>query len=62
MTHIEPQRPDRIPPPYLKGKDIKTQGDCLVYCFLKKYVGFMVGTQGYPQNKTNEPPEDFIKW
>ncbi len=47
---------------YLKGKDIKQKGDCLVYCFIKKIDWHLSGTQGFPQNKTNEPPADFIKW
>lgn len=56
---------------YLKGKDIKTQGDCLVNCFIKMIEvigkGESTHTDGYeivinPYNDMFKKPEGFHKW
>ena len=45
---------------YLKGKDIKQQGDCLVYCYTRKIeVSMLWNDKAHYETK---PPEDFEKW
>ena len=51
---------------YLKGKDIKTQGDCLVYCFIKR-IEVIVNSPGglliMNCTETNiKKPDDFAGW
>ena len=51
---------------YKKGKDIKQQGDCLVYCYTRRIEILTTGIERYSE-RTFEPiifnkPEGFEKW
>ncbi len=48
---------------YLKGKDLKQQGDCLVHCFTKK-IQMITGYIEYGNHlwTSDTKPEDFDKW
>ena len=59
------------PTHYLKGKDIKVQGDCLVYCYTRRIEvigkGISTHTDGYdivinPYEDMFKKPERFEKW
>lgn len=49
---------------YLKGKDIKQKGDCLVYCYTRRIECIISGNYSYPKEwfDLSNKPEGFEKW
>jgi hypothetical protein len=61
VGNMEPQRPGRQPPPYLKGKDIKCPFDCLFHYFTRRFEVVAHNINGH-NHTVNIKPTEFDTW